>query len=78
MFIEIADEGPGIPPDIQRRIFEPYFQGSTKDGTKTSGFLGLGLTITKDVVEAHYGKIEYFVNTPKGSIFRITLPSVIG
>lgn len=75
--IEISDEGPGIPPEIQRKIFEPYFQGASKDGTKTSGFLGLGLTITKDVVEAHQGKIEYFLNQPKGSTFRITLPFVM-
>ena len=76
--IEIADEGPGIALEVQRRMFEPYFQANAKDGTKTSGFLGLGLTITRDVVEAHHGKIEYAANLPKGSIFRIILPHVVG
>jgi NtrC-family two-component system sensor histidine kinase KinB len=76
--IEVADQGPGIPEDVQRRMFEPYFQAKAIDGVKTGGFLGLGLTITKDVVEAHSGKIEYFARKPVGSIFRITIPMVIG
>jgi signal transduction histidine kinase len=76
--IEIADQGPGIAPEVERRMFEPYFQSTAKDGVKTSGFLGLGLTITRDVVEAHNGKIEYQTNKPKGSIFKITLPNVVG
>ena len=78
VLIEISDEGPGIPTEIQQRVFEPYFQAAPKDGVKTSGFLGLGLTITKEVVEAHHGKIEYISQKPRGSIFRITLPPVIG
>jgi NtrC-family two-component system sensor histidine kinase KinB len=76
--IEIADQGPGIAPEVERRMFEPYFQSTAKDGVKTSGFLGLGLTITRDVVEAHNGKIEYQTNKPKGSIFKINLPNVVG
>lgn len=85
--IEIIDEGPGIAPDIQKRMFEPYFQGPVervkKDPSQaalpsgtSAGFLGLGLTIAKEVVEAHEGKIDYVANKPHGSIFRITLPSV--
>jgi PAS domain S-box-containing protein len=71
--IEVRDEGPGIPDDIRERVFDPYFQGeSAAPGAK--GFLGLGLTITKEVVEAHDGKIEYFPRLPHGSVFRISLP----
>ena len=76
--VDIADHGPGIAPEVQRRMFEPYFQAATKDGVKTSGFLGLGLTICRDLVEAHDGRIEYRANVPQGSIFRITLPVVVG
>jgi signal transduction histidine kinase len=57
-------------------MFEPYFQGGTPGGEKTSGFLGLGLTITKEVVEAHEGSIEYEELKPHGSRFRIKLPEV--
>jgi PAS domain S-box-containing protein len=72
--IEVRDEGPGIPEDVQKRMFDPFFQGGKFPGDKTSGFLGLGLTITKEVVEAHEGEIQYFRRGPKGSIFRISLP----
>jgi PAS domain S-box-containing protein len=72
--IEIRDEGPGIPESVQRRMFDPFFQGEQAEGHRTSGFLGLGLTITKEVVEAHDGEIEYFSRNPVGSVFRIRLP----
>jgi PAS domain S-box-containing protein len=72
--IEIRDEGPGIPENIQARMFDPFFQGGQIGNQRTSGFLGLGLTITKEVVEAHEGRIEYFTRNPRGSVFRIRLP----
>jgi signal transduction histidine kinase len=72
--LTVADEGPGIPEKVQKRIFEPYYQGPEISGSTTSGFLGIGLTIAKEVVEAHEGKIEYQRREPKGSIFKIQLP----
>jgi PAS domain S-box-containing protein len=66
--VRIADTGPGIPEDIRRRIFEPYF--TTKaDGT------GLGLPICKRIVTVHHGAIscESFPGT--GTIFTVTLPA---
>lgn len=72
--IEVRDEGPGIPEEVQRRMFDPFFQGGKFPGDKMSGFLGLGLTITKEVVEAHEGEIHYYSRSPQGSIFRISLP----
>jgi len=74
--VKIIDEGPGIQEEIQKRMFEPYFQGEKVNSGKASGFLGLGLTIAKEVVEAHEGQIEYFNNKPRGSLFRISLPQV--
>lgn len=68
--IEVRDEGPGISEEFQKRMFDPYFQGDSG----LVGFLGLGLTVTKEVVEAHDGRIEYFTRKPRGSIFRISLP----
>ncbi len=73
--LEVADEGPGIPSDIQKKIFEPYYQGPKMEGFQTRGFLGIGLTIAKELVEAHEGKLEYFSRQPKGSLFRIKIPS---
>jgi signal transduction histidine kinase len=65
--ITIADNGDGIPPEDVIRIFEPFFS------TKTIG-AGLGLAITKKIIEDHYGKIEVDSILKKGTTFRITLP----
>lgn len=65
----VADNGPGIPPEIRDRIFDPYF--STKDsGT------GLGLAIAKRIIDDHSGFIRVFKNTPGGSKFVIELPVI--
>lgn len=74
--IEVRDQGPGIPDSAQARMFDPFFQFKQAAEEKTAGFLGLGLTITKEVVEAHGGIIEYFPCLPRGSTFRIRLPIV--
>jgi len=75
LFVEmrVEDEGPGIPPEVERRMFEPYFQGPSDQ--QAAGLLGLGLTIAKELVEAHEGAIEYFRGEPSGSVFRVLLPS---
>lgn len=64
--IHVEDHGPGIPPDVQRRLFDPFF--TTKDeGT------GLGLPISRRIVEAHGGTITYRTG-PAGTTFIVTLP----
>jgi PAS domain S-box-containing protein len=75
--LTVADEGPGIPPEAQNKIFEPYYQGPRGSSNLTPGFLGIGLTIAREVVEAHEGKIEYQAREPKGSLFKIQLPLAI-
>ena len=74
LFVEmqVRDEGPGIPPEVERRMFEPYFQGPPEN--QAAGLLGLGLTIAKEVVEAHEGAIEYYRGESGGSVFRVLLP----
>ncbi|MEZ4829999.1 MAG: ATP-binding protein [Bacteroidia bacterium] len=65
--IEIKDNGKGIPPDIQKKVFEPSFS------TKTSG-MGLGLAIVKRIVENTGGQI-YFESVPdEGTTFFIEIP----
>ncbi len=71
--LDVKDEGPGIPQEIRNNIFEPYYQGPVKNGA-SQGFLGIGLTIAKEVVEAHDGKISYEPRQPTGSVFKIELP----
>jgi two-component system nitrogen regulation sensor histidine kinase NtrY len=65
--IEVADDGPGIPDEGKRRLFEPYFS------TKKSG-MGLGLTIVSTIVADHHGTISVADNQPRGAKFIIDLP----
>lgn len=75
--IQIRDEGPGIPASVQARMFEPYYQAPASDSGAAAGFLGLGLTIAREVVEAHEGRLEYFPRQTGGSIFMISVPFVV-
>ncbi len=67
MVIEVSDEGPGVPPGDEMRIFEPFFS------TRERG-LGLGLAICRGIVEAHDGKIEVLSGDNGGAVFRLTIP----
>lgn len=67
--IEVADTGPGIPPEILPHIFEPFF--TTKEG---GNGLGLGLAVVYGIVEAHGGRIEVSSRPGEGTSFEIVLP----
>ncbi len=69
LFIEVADEGPGIKEEIRARIFEPFF--TTKPLGEGSG---LGLSVVHGIIKSHRGNIVTFDNTPKGTVFQIKLP----
>jgi PAS domain S-box-containing protein len=70
--IEVADNGPGIPPEIARRIFEPFFT------TKPQGAgTGVGLSFCQGIVAAHGGSLR-LVPSSEGATFRIELPAVVG
>ncbi len=72
--IQVLDDGPGISSEDQQRIFEPFFQSTQATTLGARGLFGIGLTIAKEVVEAHDGRIEYYPRQPHGSQFRIILP----
>jgi signal transduction histidine kinase len=65
--ITVADEGPGIPAEAQRRIFQPFYS-SRPGGT------GLGLAIANRIVTAHGGRIELTSGPARGSRFTVCLP----
>jgi len=69
--IEVADSGPGIPSEHRPRIFEKFFR--VPDSAGPSG-AGLGLSITRDIVEAHNGRVSFVCPDAGGSIFTINLP----
>lgn len=66
--ITVRDHGPGIAPDLREKIFQPYFS------TKKSG-IGLGLAITRKMVEEHGGEIAVDAAPGGGSVFTIRLPT---
>ncbi len=74
-YVRIADQGIGIPPEEQERIFDRFYQvdGST---TRRFGGTGLGLAIAKETIEAHKGKItvESSGIENEGAVFTIMLP----
>ena len=63
--LDIADNGPGVPPERRDEIFKPYFT-TQKKGT------GLGLAIVQQIVLAHGWEVECLPNNPKGALFRIS------
>jgi len=65
--IEVADSGPGVPPDLRGRIFEPFF-------TTRSRGTGLGLAIARQIVEAHGGQIDVGDRPGGGARFSVRLP----
>jgi signal transduction histidine kinase len=68
----VADEGPGVPPELQERIFEQFF--TTKESRmKTSG-MGLGLSMVKRSVEFAGGHIRVDRSAAGGALFTVTLP----
>ena len=68
--LRVEDEGQGIPDERKPYVFDRFYQ---VPGTKVKG-TGLGLTITKEIVEAHGGKISVSDNANKGTIFTILIP----
>ena len=69
--IAVADQGPGIDPADQSRLFEEFFQAANRDRTGT----GLGLSITKRIVEAQGGTVGVRSTPGHGSTFYATLPA---
>ena len=67
--LSVQDSGPGINPENRTRVFDPFFT------TKSSG-MGLGLSISRTIIEDHGGDLRLTKTGSNGCIFEITLPSV--
>src|SRR4029077_11520956 len=65
--VNVTDYGPGISPDAAKHIFEPFYS------TKGAG-LGVGLSISRAIIEAHGGRISLAPNVDGGCVFQFTLP----
>ncbi len=73
VLVSVTDHGPGIRPEKQSQLFTPYMRGAAKERREKGG-LGLGLFISKGIVEAHGGRIWVESRMGVGSTFSFTLP----
>jgi len=76
VLFSVKDTGVGIPKEQQKRVFSRFFRGSNVIKMETEG-TGLGLFISKNIVEAHGGKIWFKSKENKGTTFFFTLPALI-
>jgi signal transduction histidine kinase len=72
--VAVKDEGPGIPREELTHLFDRFFQ--CREGGRRGGGLGLGLYITRGLVEAHGGTVTVESELGRGSTFRVWLPAV--
>ena len=68
--VQVIDSGPGIPPEVRPRIFEPFY--TTKGQGEGSG---LGLSICKEIVERHEGSLTV-ESAPGHTVFTVSLPAL--
>ena len=67
VFVEVQDTGPGLDSASLDRLFQSFYT------TKPDG-MGMGLAISRSIVEAHGGRLSATPNEPRGAVFRMTLP----
>jgi len=70
LYIDITDDGPGLPPRARDKLFTPF------TGSARAGGTGLGLAIARDLVRGHGGDITLTATSGSGTTFRIELPPV--
>lgn len=70
----VADEGIGIPKDEQARVFGGFYRASNAKASGETG-TGLGLYLSKTIVEQHHGKLAFVSEQNKGTTFTVTLPA---
>lgn len=74
-FVKVEDEGPGIPEHELEQVFSPFYRGEHSRSRDTGG-VGLGLAVTKDIIQAHSGQIRLQNKKPHGLRVSVILPSI--
>jgi signal transduction histidine kinase len=75
--IEVADDGAGVAVEERERVFEPFYRGGADGAARSSDGAGLGLAISRAIVEAHGGRIWLEPGAPRGTRVRFTLPGAV-
>ena len=68
VWAQVSDDGPGMPPEIERRVFEPYFTTKGDEGT------GLGLAMVYACMERHGGSVKLETAPGQGTTFTLSFP----
>jgi signal transduction histidine kinase len=69
VLVAVRDSGPGLDPSHLERVFDAFYT------TKSSG-MGMGLSISRSIIDAHGGRLWVEANEPRGAIFQFTLPAL--
>lgn len=69
----VADEGPGIPHEEQRKVFDRFYRGESAGRTGSRGS-GIGLSLVKHIAEAHGGSVKLQSELGKGAVFEVSIP----
>jgi signal transduction histidine kinase len=77
VWLAVQDQGPGIAPEDQERVFQRFWRGDPRQGPDP-GRSGLGLTIVRQVAEAHGGAVKLVSEPGRGSAFALWLPAHVG
>ncbi len=73
--VEVEDTGPGIPDEMQPRVFTPFFRTRSTETIAAEG-TGLGLHLVKNIIERHNGRMRFHSTYGRGSMFGFEMPSV--
>ena len=75
VFLDVADQGPGLDPDAASRVFDRFNRGDPARARSTGG-TGLGLAIVSALVDAHDGRVDLDTAPGAGATFRVRFPRV--
>lgn len=70
-WVEVADDGPGMSPDIAKLIFDPFFTTKGQEGT------GLGLAMVREIAQRHGGTVTVDTEEGRGATFRFSIPGLL-
>ncbi len=73
LLVSVEDHGIGITPEVRANIFDRFYH-LEKSGDELFGGIGIGLSITRQVIEQHQGRLDVESKPGKGSIFTLSIP----
>jgi two-component system sensor histidine kinase GlrK len=73
LVLDVADSGPGIPPEDRAHIFDAFYTGKASKSSSLKG-TGIGLSVVLEFVSAHGGNVQIIDGQYPGAHFRITMP----